>query len=125
MDFHSAPAALALAAICERQTCYPLANLKATDAGANFANFAAKFMAHNRSLRHADTVLARMEVGPADTAIMNFEYDLACTSRRLRRIDYRHFVLTLECCRLHFFFTDPACAAAPMSRLYLRRIAKS
>src|SRR5690349_17690868 len=103
MDCHSAPAALAFAAICERQTRYPLANSQATDADANFANFAAKFMAHNRPLRHANTVLACVEVGTADTAIMNFEYDLARTRRGLGRIDYRHFILTLECCRSHFF----------------------
>jgi hypothetical protein len=34
---------------------------------------------------------------------MNFEYDLARTGGGLRRIDYRHFILTLECCRSHFF----------------------
>src|SRR5690348_8701933 len=103
MDCHSAPAALAFAAICERQTCYPLANPEAADAGANFANFAAKFVAHDRSLRHADTILARMEVGPANATVMNFEYDLARTSLGFGRINYGHFILTPECCRLHFF----------------------
>src|SRR5690348_9328045 len=103
MDCHSAPAALAFAAICEGQTCYPLANPEAADAGADFANFAAKFMAHNRPLRHADTILARMEVGPANATVMNFEYDLARTGRGFGRINYGHFILTLECCRLHYF----------------------
>jgi hypothetical protein len=52
-----------------------------------------------------------MEIRTADPAVVHLEHDVTSACLGFWRIDYRHFILTLECGCLHFF-TDLVWAAA-------------